>query len=60
MVSRGHPRIVVWSDADLPHSGCGSSVRIRVENGRDQKANFLRSNAEGLRKTSQGSFELSS
>ena len=60
MVSRGHLRIVVWSDVDLPHNGRGSSVRIWVENGGDQKANFLRSNAEGSRKTSQGSFELSS
>ena len=66
VVSRRHPQIVVWSDVDFPQGGCGSFVRadtnllcIRVENGVNQKANFLRNNAEGSRKTSQGSFELS-
>ena len=55
-----HPRIVVWYDADLPQSGCGSSAwadtnlpRICVENGGNLKANFMLNNAEGLRKTSQ-------
>ena len=33
--------------------------RIQLENGRNQKANFVCNNAEGLRKTLQGSFELS-
>ena len=33
--------------------------RIRVENGGKQKANFVRNNAEGSRKTPQGSFKLS-
>ena len=35
--------------------GHGSFVQIRVENGRNQKANFVRNNAEGLRNTSHGS-----
>ena len=35
----------------------GSSVWIRVENGRNQKANFVRNNAEGWRNTPQRSFE---
>ena len=53
-VPRGHPQIVVRNDADFPHGccgmrifladGCGSSVQIRVENGRNQKANFVRKN----------------
>ena len=51
VVPRRHPRIVVQYDADIP--------RIRVENGRNQKANFVCNNAEGSRKTSQGSFKLS-
>ena len=67
VVLRGNPRIVVWNDVDLPQGGCESSVRantnfprIRVENGRNQKAIFVcNKNAEESRKTSQGSFELS-
>ena len=63
VVPRRHLQIVVPSDVDLPHrqaqifcaDGLGSSMQIRVENGGNQKANF---NAEGLRMTSQGSFEL--
>ena len=39
--------------------GHGSSVQSRVENGRNQKANFMLNNAEGSRNTLQGSFELS-
>ena len=61
VVPRGHPRIVVRNDADLPQGGRGSSARadtnlprIRVENGGNQKANFVHYNAEGSRKTSQG------
>ena len=37
----------------------GSSVRIWVENGENQKANFVRNNTKGARNTPQGSFELS-
>ena len=59
VVPRGHPRIVVRNDADFPHGcrgtsaqadtnfpcgGVGSSVRIRVENGGNQKANFVHNN----------------
>ena len=33
-----------------------SFVPIWVENGGNQKVNFVRNNAKGLRKTSQGSF----
>ena len=60
VVPRRHPRIVVRYDVDLPQGGCGSSaredtnlVRIWVENGENQKANFVCNNAEGLKKTSQ-------
>ena len=37
----------------------GSSVRFWVENGRNQKAKFVRNNAEGSINTLQRSFELS-
>ena len=44
-------------DVDYPQGGRGSSVRsdmklqqIRVENGRNQNANFMHNNAEGSRK----------
>ena len=50
--STGRLRIFCAGDTNLP--------RIRVENGGNQKKNFVRNNAEGLRKTLQGSFELSS
>ena len=66
VVLRRHTRIVVRHDADLSQGGCGSSVgadmnllQIWVENGSNQKVNFVCNNAEGSRKTSQGSFELS-
>ena len=39
--------------------GHESSVRIRFENGRNQKANFVCNNAKGSRNTPQGSFEIS-
>ena len=29
------------ADSDFPRGGCGSSVRIRVKNGRSQKVNFV-------------------
>ena len=55
------------ADADLPcgwawffHAhGHKSSVRIRFENDGNQKANFVRNNAKGLRNTPQGSFKIS-
>ena len=67
VVPRRHLRIVVWNDADLPRrrtqifhaGGRGSSVQNQVENGRNQKANFVCNNTEGSRNTSQGSLELS-
>ena len=66
VVPHRHPWIVVWYDADLWKDGRGSSaradtnlLRIWVENGRSQKANFVLNNAEGSRNTSQESFELS-
>ena len=66
VVPRRHPRIVVQYNADLPQGGREYSARmgtnlpqIQVEKGGNQKANFVRNNAEGLRKTLQGSFELS-
>ena len=49
--STGWLRIFCAGDTNL--------LRIRVENGGNQK-NFVRNKAEGLRKTMQGSFELSS
>ena len=39
--------------------GHESSMRIRFENGGNQKANFVRNNAKGSRNTPQGSFEIS-
>ena len=39
--------------------GHESSVRIRFENGGNQKANFVRNNAKGSRNAPQGSFEIS-
>ena len=66
VVPHRHPQIVVRYDADLPQASCGSSARadtnlpqIRVENGRNQKANFVRNKAEESRKALQGLFELS-
>ena len=57
VVSRRHPRIVVRNDADLPQGGRGSSARvytnfpqIRVENGGNQKANFVRNNNARIEK----------
>ena len=55
------------ADADLPYGrarifradGHESSLRIRFENGRNQKANFVRNNAKRSRNTPQGSFEIS-
>ena len=39
--------------------GHEASVRIRFENGGNQKANFVRNNAKRSRNTPQGSFEIS-
>ena len=42
---------IAWADMNF--------LRIRVENGRNQKANFVRNNnAERSRKTSEGSSKL--
>ena len=57
----------VRTGADLPcgrvrifrADGHESSVRIRFENGGNQKANFVRNNAKESRNTPQGSFEIS-
>ena len=64
VVLRRHPQIVVRYDVDLLQGGSRSSLqvdmslpRIRVKNGVKQKANCVHNNAEGSRKTSQGSFE---
>ena len=58
VVLRRHLRIVVRYDADLPQGDHRYSARadmnvpqIRVENGRNQKANFMRNNAEGCMHT---------
>ena len=58
VVLRRHPRIVVRYDADLPQGDQRYSARadmnvpqIRVENGGNQKANFMRNNAEGCMHT---------
>ena len=73
VVPCGHPRIVVRNDMDLPHGrmqifhagvrifcadGHGSSMRIRVENDGNQKADFVCNNAEGSRNTSRGLFKF--
>ena len=54
VVPCGHPQIVVRNEADLPQVGRRSSarvdtnfLRIRVENGGNQKANFVRNNNAG-------------
>ena len=51
VVPRRHLRIVLRNDADLPQDGRESSARadtnfrrIQVENGGNQKANFVRNN----------------
>ena len=67
VVPRRHLRIVVQNDVDLLQGGRKSSVwadtnfpQIQIENGENQKAKFVRNNnAEGLRKTSQGSLKVS-
>ena len=66
VVPHRHPQIVVRYDADLPQAGCGSSPRadtnlprVRVENGGNQKANFVCNKAEESRKTWEGSFKWS-
>ena len=63
----GHRGTSTRVDADLPcgrarifrADGHESSMRIRVENGGNQKANFVRNNVKGSRNTPQGSFEIS-
>ena len=57
VVMHGHPRIVVQNDADLPQSSRESSTRadtnfswIQVENGGNQKANFVRNNNARIEK----------
>ena len=74
VVPRGTTRIFRTGAAELPRGRadfpCGrarifradgheSSVRVRFENGGNQKANFVRNNAKGSRNTPQGSFEIS-
>ena len=74
VVPRGTTRIFRTGAAELPRGRrdfpCGrarifradgheSSVRIRFENGGNQKANFVRNNAKRSRNTPQGSFEIS-
>ena len=62
----GHRGTSVQADVDLPcgwarifcADGHGSFVRIRVENGGNQKANYVRNNAKGSRNSPQGSFIL--
>ena len=64
---RGRHGFFVRAGADLLYGrarifradGHESSVRIRFENGENQKANFVRNNAEVSRNTPQGSFEIS-
>ena len=57
VVPRRHPRIVVLNEADLPQGSQGSSARaytnfsrIRVENGGNQKANFVCNNNARIEK----------
>ena len=61
------PRNFCAGAAELPRGwtrifradGHESSVRIRFENGGNQKANFVRNNAKRSRNTPQRSFEIS-
>ena len=57
VVPRRHSRIVVRNDTDLPQGGRGSSAwedtnfpRIRIENGGNQKADFVRNNNARIEK----------
>ena len=57
VVPNRHQRIVVRNDADLPQSGRESSawadtnfLHIRVENGGNQKANFVHNNNARIEK----------
>ena len=67
VVPRGTTRIFRTGAAELPHGrtrifradGHESSVRIRFENGGNQKANLVRNDAKRSRNTPQGSFEIS-
>ena len=67
VVARGTTRIFCTGAAELPcgrtwifrADGHESSMRIRFENGGNQKANFVRNNAKGSRNMPQGSFEIS-
>ena len=75
VVPRGHPRIVVQNDADLPHGYSGTSVQadadfpcgrvriFRADSGRKWRKPEgklrVQQPAEGSRNTSQGSFKLS-
>ena len=74
VVPRGMTRIFRTGAAELPRGRRGffvrvaqifradgreSSMRIRVENGGNQKANFVRNNAKRSRNAPQGSFEIS-
>ena len=68
VVPHRHLQIVVQNDAYLPHRCRGSSAQtdtdlpsvFGLKNGGNQKAYFVRNNnAEGSRKTSQESIELS-
>ena len=59
VVLHRHPWKVVQFDADLMRGRMQVSLVYLVENGGNQKANIVRNNAEGSRKTSQGFFELS-
>ena len=57
VVPRGHTQIVVRNNTDLLQGGCRSSARadkkfpqIRVENGGNQKANFVHNNNARIKK----------
>ena len=56
VVPHRHPQIVVSYDADLPRADT-NLPRVRVENGGNQKANFVCNKAEESRKTWEGSFK---
>ena len=56
---RGKRGFFVWVAQIFRTDGRESSMRIRVENGGNQKANFVRNNAKGSRNAPQGSFKIS-
>ena len=65
VAQHGHLQIVVRNDADIPQGGCGSSARagtnflqIQVENGGNQKANFVRKDRSNYHCRNRAPFDI--